>query len=145
LRISPRRALSRFVLLAGVLFGLRPAQAEAAPAPFPPAWIAYAGQVQEILPVWLGEESGPASRLRAYLAPKPSSGPVSILVKVWVDRDGGVSRIDFPSLLGAQADADLQSSLTGRRLPAPPAGLPMPIRLRIRFTAPDPAPSSAPG
>jgi hypothetical protein len=70
--------------------------------------IAYAGEVNEQLQGWLADGSQPAKRLGAYLAgltPSGSDPLATILVKVWIDADGTVSKVDFPPFAGVQANA----------------------------------------
>jgi hypothetical protein len=128
--------------------------ASAQPAPHipaasaPAAWIAYAGQVNDQLQVWLADGSQPAKRLGAYLAgltPSGSDQVATIPVKVWIDADGTVSKVDFPPFADVQANADLTALIQGRRVPAaPPPGLLLPIRLNLKIApAPAPAPESA--
>ena len=144
MRRSGLRILSRLALLAGLL---RTTEATAHPRPAtPPAWTAYAGQLQQLLPGWFAEgDSESAQRLRAYIASasQQASPLAPVVVHLWVDSQGTVSRIDVSGGLAAQASADLRASVLHRQLPPPPARLPMPIRMRLSFPSSD-TPASAP-
>ncbi len=141
------RFLSRLALLTGLLRPTEAAAQTAHPGPrTPPAWTAYAEQLQAVLPTWFVEgQSEAAQRLRAYVASAsdPALPLAPVVVRLWVDAQGVVSRIEVSEGLPAEAAAALRASVLQRRLPPPPARLPMPIRMRLSFPSPDP-PAGAP-
>src|SRR3546814_2724762 len=71
---------------------------DVAPSAAPPAWIAYAGAVNQDLIAGLGSDDPRALRLRNYMqqisgAADGASVPLSL--KLWIERDGVISRFEF--------------------------------------------------
>ncbi len=99
----------------------------------PAAWTAYAEQVTATVSSWLSEEADPAVRLRrSLLESAPSVGQsASLEVKLWIDAEGGVSRIAAIPSGGEDVQADLQAFVAGRRFQRPPPGMTQPLRLAL--------------
>lgn len=121
-------------------FGLAaPAHALAqslAPESAPPVWVAYAETVTRTVAAWLEEEGGPASSLRLYLhqsRPAADQPTPPLVLKLWIDPQGLVSRIDFMPFADAEVDALLRSAIDGRRLSRPPSGMLQPLRLAVQL------------
>ncbi len=115
--------------------------ASPAPSATPPtAWVRYADLAGRAFPAWLDEQTPEAARLRDYfdgLRADQQGQDVVLPLSVWVAPDGVVSRIVFPVFAQPEPNADLRAALVGRRLPQPPpAGLPFPMRLRLRIAPP---------
>lgn len=76
-----------------------------------------------------------AKRLCTYLQNEAGRGdgpPRVIRVRAWINPDGTVERIAFPTLDNAQADADFQTILKrGNVGEAPPPEMLQPINLRF--------------
>ena len=125
------KRLKRSGLLAG-LFALAGFQALAEPArPITPQeapreWVAYAEGATRTIGAWLSAETPPAPPL---------------VLKLWIGRDGAIERVEFTPLSDAQADQDLHALLVGRRLPPPPKGMRLPLRIGLELK---PAPQGAP-
>lgn len=125
--------------LAAALGLAAPVQAQTqslTPEAAPLAWIAYAETATHTIRVWLEEEGEAPSNLRRSLhetRPAPDQPTPSLELKLWVDPDGVVSRIGTASLVQDAINADLQSSVHGRRLPPPPAGMLQPLRIAVQL------------
>ena len=118
--------LSRATLVFFLAFLAAIARAET-----PPAYIAYAGQVQGAI----------MKSMALNNAPEGWMG----LVKVWVDAEGRVTKVKLDKATGPLGEAgELQRQLARTILPAPPTGLPMPIALRVS-ARPKSAPPLPPG
>ena len=108
------------------------------PSEAPAAWVAYAEAVTTTLSDWLGEDGEAATRLRAYLqAARPAEDQPTppLLLKVWIDRQGVVERLEFAPFAHEEANADLRTVVVGRRLAAPPPEMLLPLRIAIEITA----------
>lgn len=119
---------------------------EISPDQAPAAWVAYAMSVSQTVTAWLNAETPPAPRVRAVLeatraAPDQPTPPV--VLKLWIDGQGNISRADCPSLGDATADADLQTLLVGHRLAPPPRHMLLPIRIALQLPPRPPGPGSA--
>lgn len=115
--------------------------AEITPDQAPAAWVAYAEGATKTITGWLSAETPPAPRVRAVLEatrPAPDQPTPPLVVRIWVHRDGAISRVEFPPLADAQADQDLRALLIGHRLEPPPAHMRLPMRLGLQL-APHPA------
>jgi hypothetical protein len=134
-------------ILAGLgLAGTSQAAGVIGPDQAPPAWVAYAEGSTRTVAAWLNAETAPAPRIRAVLdATRPAQDQPTppLLVKLWVDGQGIITRADIPSLGDAAADQDLQSLLVGHALTAPPKGLRLPMRLALQLP-PSPPPEEEP-
>jgi hypothetical protein len=123
----------------GVLFsGGTPVRAQVQNSGVPASWRSYAELVGRQFQAWLMGDDEEAYRLHKFLEDqlisKRDVPPPPLLVKVWIDHEGQVSRLDFSSLGGDQADADLRHLLTAQPLSEPPPsdmGQPLTIRLKI--------------
>jgi hypothetical protein len=106
----------------------------------PEAWRRYAELAGRTLPVWLDEATPAAIRLRDYLddlRAERGGEEVDLPLSVWITPDGLVSHVAAPIFAQPEANADLRAVFEGRKLSEPPpAGLRLPIRLRIRITPP---------
>lgn len=124
------------------------ARPQATPHEVPADWLRYANSVQEAVGSWLGEDSETATRFRSYLAAIPSSrGSASyeVQLKVWIDGNGIVDRIEFPSFGDATADSDLRALIVGRKLSTmPPQAMLQPLRLAIAVDLGEAPPPSLP-
>ncbi len=114
----------------------------------PAAWVAYAGQVNQAITSQLGGPDPAAVRLRNYLGQIPgplADGHLQLPVRVWVNGQGVITKIDFTPFAHPEPNADLQALLVGHRLPqAPPKAMLLPIRLSIGLE-PGPTPAASPG
>lgn len=110
----------------------------------PVEWVRYATSATETVTALLQAESEAAIRLRAYLdatRPAPDQPTAPLLIKVWVDKDGGISRIDHAPFAHAEPNADLSTLLVGAALTGtPPADMRLPLRILVQLP---PAPASA--
>lgn len=121
-------------LLAGLL--ILPAVGAAADLDaVPSSWIAYSELVGRQLQVWFGADNDPARRLRAYLEQQGRPGP--LLVRLWFDRDGHITRLEADGLGDTRADRDLRRLWTRQPVSEPPPpGMAQPLMLRVRFPEP---------
>lgn len=113
-----------------------------APSAAPIEWVRYAEAATTTITTWLQADSEVAIRLRSYLdgtrtaADQPTP---ALLLKVWIDPNGRVARVDFPAFAGEQPGTDLHGLLVGRTLEAaPPRGMLLPLRLSVQLDAPPP-------
>jgi hypothetical protein len=80
----------------------------------PPHWAQFAKLVRFRFEDWIGADDAVADRLRSYLrehAGKEDGLPPTLDVRAWLNPDGTVERVTFPSLKNAQADKDLRTIL----------------------------------
>jgi hypothetical protein len=101
----------------------------------PPSWAQFSKLVKYRFENWLAANDPVAKRLRTYLlneAGRDNGPPRVIRVRAWINPDGTVERISFPSLNNAQADADFQTILKrGNVGEAPPPEMLQPINMRF--------------
>jgi hypothetical protein len=101
----------------------------------PPAWGQFAKLVKYRFEEWVAGDDGAAIRFRAYVKIHRGASdgpPTSLIVKVWVNPDGTVERVSFPSFGDAVATRDLQTILThGNIGEAPPPEMLQPLILRL--------------
>lgn len=89
------------------------------------AFIYYGQQMQRELSEALQRDLDDAARAKKY----------AVVANVWIAPDGALSRAELSGGTGdAAADAALRAALSGLRLrlPAPPPGMPQPVKIRIR-------------
>jgi len=99
-----------------------------APSAAPAEWVAYATRATATVTQWLRAPDDVATRVRGWLAaarqaqgPSPAANQAPpLVVKLWVARDGKVSRIAFTPFVQDEANADLRAALVGRKLDGPP-------------------------
>lgn len=104
----------------------------------PPAWQSYAGLVAHQFQAWLMADDETAYRLHKFLEDRTlntAGKPLEqLLVNVWIDSEGRVSRLDFPSLGADQADEDLRRILSTSPLSEPPPpDMRQPLVLRLNL------------
>jgi hypothetical protein len=114
------------------------------PEAAPRAWVAYAETVNGKVTEWLRGEDEPAVRLRAYvdgLRPATNQSSPPVVLQLWIDANGVVTRVEFPPFAHEAANSDLRSLLIRRAVGAqPPRGMLLPLRLAVQL---DPAPEPA--
>lgn len=120
------------------------AQRQVSPEAAPVAWVAYAEAVNSKVVEWLRGEDEAAVRLRAYvdgLRPVADQSSPPIVLQLWVDAKGVVSRVEFTPFAHEAANTDLRGLLLDRAVGAtPPRGMLLPLRLAVQL---DPAPEPA--
>ncbi len=142
--------------LLALLGSAAPAQAQTADDnAIPQAWVVYAQRVSQHLQAALEGDSEPAQRFHAYftrlaatdeqtapasggpLADNPVPGdPPTVRVKVWLDRTGRVTRVNFGGVDDAQAAGDLKALLLWQRVGAvPPRSMRQPVVVRLSLAA----------
>ena len=130
-----RRFLAILAAVVGVLPSTCNAAASVSPQAAPAAWIAYAGLVNQTIIDQLGGLDPAAVRLRDYLdqLPDPTADSRAQLpIRVWLDGQGVISKVDFTPFAHPEPNADLQALVLGQRLAkAPPKGMLLPLRLVI--------------
>lgn len=131
-----------FLLLATLFPGLvAPAAAQDAATP-PAAWIAYAEGATREIAAWLAADDPRVEDLRTYfdaMRPGPDQPAPEIVLRLWIGRDGHVTRVEFPPFAQENANTDLRSLIAGRQLAAPPRGMRQPLRIAVQLTpAPNP-------
>ena len=144
-------AVGRLLAAAAVVIGLSApagaavAQGQVSPAEAPRAWIDFAGVVQSRLTEWLQGEDEAAVELRERLEasrPDPDSASVPVVLKVWLDEAGAITRVEAPSLVDEAAVQGVRSLLVGRAVGAqPPQGMRLPLNLAVQL---EPAPEAEP-
>lgn len=132
--------MARCLLVAGLMVTAMCGEAAAQSAAVPTSWSKYAGLVGHQFQAWLMGDDEVAYRLHKFLEDRVVSQtdkpPGPLMVKVWIDANGQVSRVDFSSLGQPQADADLRRLLTANPLSEPPPPemrQPLMLRLNLQF------------
>lgn len=112
----------------------------------PQAWIAYAQRVSQQFQTALAGDSEPAQRFSAWVdqlaaaqtdpdggtSQDTAAAPPTFRVRVWLDREGTVTRIEADGVDDEQAQADLDAVLTARPIGArPPRGMKQPLVVRL--------------
>jgi len=101
----------------------------------PPHWAQFAKLVRYRFEDWIGADDAVANRFRSFLrehAGKEDAPPPTLDVRAWINPDGTVERVTFPSLKNAQADEDLRTILKrGNVGEAPPPEMLQPLNLRF--------------
>lgn len=126
-----------------------PLQAQSvAPSVAPVEWVRYAETATSAVTRLLEAEGEVAIRLRGYLdatRPAPNQPTAPFVLKLWVDKDSSVSRIDFAPFVHSQANTDLRSLIVGQTLgTVPPKDMLLPLRIAVQLPATsDPASTSA--
>ncbi|MFC4253993.1 hypothetical protein GRI97_01080 [Altererythrobacter xixiisoli] len=129
-------------ILSGIVGGTAtiamPAAAQSiSPEQAPAAWLAYADHVTRAVIGWIEADSEPAVRLRTYLdamRSDPAQPTAPLLLKIWIDPAGIVSRIEHAPFAHAQANADCHTLLAGRSLDQPPPrGMLLPLRVMVQL------------
>ncbi|MET4896568.1 hypothetical protein RN629_05255 [Sphingomonadaceae bacterium jetA1] len=123
------------------------------PATAPVEWVHYAQGATAVVMRLLKADNEVAVRLRAYLdqtRPAPGEPTAPLVLKLWIDRDGAVSRVDFTPFVHPEPNADLRSLIVGQKLDgAPPRNMLLPLRIAVQLAAasaelPEPSPALAP-
>jgi len=122
-----------------------PAAAQSlSPEQAPAEWVRYAEYATKTITTWLEAPSEAAIRLRAYLdatrsAPDQPTAP--LMLKIWIDKDGTVSRIEHAPFAHDEANADLRALIVGGELDvSPPEDMLLPLRILVQLP---PAPAQA--
>lgn len=143
--------LALLALSGAVNVDAQPVSADRAPQ----AWIAYAQRVSQQLYTALGSDDIRAQRFRAFFerwvqtyggtipvnaeAPPPDHPllpPPTLLVLVWLDRSGAVTRVGFDKLGDDEAVANLESLMLAQKVgAAPPRGMKQPVVVRLGLGA----------
>jgi hypothetical protein len=101
----------------------------------PPHWIQFAKLVKYRFEDWISADEPVANRFRTYLRErtgKDDGPPQTLAVKAWLNPDGSVERVSFPSLNNPQANDDLNTILKrGNVGEAPPPEMLQPLNLRF--------------
>lgn len=136
---GPRTGLGgRVIALAGLLgLSFGPVQAQSVASNQAPAeWMAYAHRVSAAVSTWLEEEDGPALVVRSYLGAartEATAQPEPLTLKVWIDAQGRIERLDFALFAQVEINQALRDALLGRTLPAaPPMGMIQPLRIAVQ-------------
>lgn len=152
--MNPKASLSRIgrmalklasALVGGAAAASAPVAAQSvAPEEAPPEWLAYAETATQTVTGWLQATSEQATRLRVYLdatRPAPDQPTAPVLLKIWIDAGGVVSRIEHATFAHAEANADMSALIVGQKLPAsPPRNMLLPLRVLIQLPPAPPSP-----
>ncbi|MEW6438543.1 MAG: hypothetical protein AB1508_15395 [Pseudomonadota bacterium] len=97
----------------------------------PPSWAQFSKLVKYRFESWIAANDPVAKRFRGYLL-NEAGPPQVIRVRAWINPDGTVERVSFPTLDNAQADADFETILKrGNVGEAPPPEMLQPLNLRF--------------
>jgi hypothetical protein len=103
----------------------------------PPSWAQFAKLVKYRFETWVSADDEVAGRFRAYVTQhrgKEDGPPQTLVVKAWLNPDGTVERVSFPSLGDPHVDDDLRTILQrGNIGEAPPPDMLQPLNLRFSF------------
>lgn len=114
------------------------------PEQAPAEWVRYADYATKTITTWLEAQSEAAIRLRTYLdatrtAPDQPTAP--LMLKVWIDKDGTVSRAEHTPFAHGEGNADLRALIVGGKLDvSPPEDMLLPLRILVQLP---PAPAQA--
>ncbi|EJU12129.1 hypothetical protein LH128_15421 [Sphingomonas sp. LH128] len=121
----------------------KPSSTSVDPAAAPAEWVRYAEIATVAVTRQLEAGTETAARLRASLdATRPALDQPTrpFVLKIWIDADGTVSRIDHAPFADAQANADLNALLVGESMPSrPPKDMLLPLRVLIELPPAPPA------
>ena len=119
---------------------------QVSPEAAPKAWVDYAQTVTGMITEWLRSDSEAAMRLRTYvdgLRPDATASSPPVVLRVWLDSKGVITKVEFPPFAHEEANNDMRSLLVGRAVSAnPPRGMLLPLLLAVQL---DPAPEPASG
>jgi hypothetical protein len=109
------------------------------PAQAPPSWAQFAKLVKYRFETWMAADEPVANRFRSYVIEhagkndgKNDGVPPTLVVKAWLNPDGSVEKVSFPSLNDPHADDDLRAILKrGNVGEAPPPEMLQPLNLRF--------------
>jgi len=136
-RLSSWRALTTGLAVA--LGFAAPVQAQSlTPEVAPAAWVAYAETATRIVTTWLEKDGEAASSLRRHLhqmRPADDQPAPPLVIKLWIDPQGVISRIDFAPFTLDEVDAVLRSTIDGRQLGRPPLDMLQPLRISVELEA----------
>lgn len=135
LRKVAGRLLAALGLAGGVSGAVQAQEAPVAAAQAPAAWIAYAETATEAVSAWLEEDSAPSVAVRTYLGAAEAEAGDShpLQLKLWIDAEGRVSRIDFAPFAHAEANTAMKDALVGRAFASPPpADMLQPLRIEVQ-------------
>jgi hypothetical protein len=110
------------------------------PAQAPRAWVIYAEAATKTITGWVNDADAPAPKLRAALigdTAKTGQAPPPLVVKIWVDQGGALTRAETVASASPDITQDLEALLVGRHLPPPPKHMRQPMRLALQVL-PDP-------
>lgn len=134
------RRLLALILVAGLgVLSAVPAAAQQldyrSPDQVPPSWGQFAKLVKYRSEEWVSGDDAIAARFRVYAkihSGKEDGPPATVTVRVWVNPDGTVARVQFPAFKDAGATQDLRTILTrGNIGEAPPPEMLQPLNLRF--------------
>jgi hypothetical protein len=101
----------------------------------PATWQQFSLLLKSRLEEWVAADTETGRRFRDWGKTnkgKPGGPPDSVIVRVWANADGSISRVEFPSLPNAQANDDFRALLlSGKLTETPPADMLQPVNLRI--------------
>ncbi|WP_333837452.1 hypothetical protein [Novosphingobium sp.] len=121
-----------------------PSSASVDPSSAPVEWVRYAQGATASVTKLLEGPADAAVRLRAWLdqaRPAPDQPTAPLILKLWVAKDGIVSRVEFTPFALAEANADLKGLLVGQSLAGvPPKDILLPLRIAVQLDAPQAAP-----
>lgn len=133
------RRLARWTaaLVGAGLASTAPAAAQSIPPSAAPVeWVRYAEGATNTITGLLESDTEASSRFRAYLDRTRGSdaepSPV-IELRVWIARDGEISRVEFTPFAHEEANKDLRAALLGKRLTPPPPDMRLPIRIAVQL------------
>ena len=110
------------------------------PNQVPAAWVRYAELLQYRFKSWLSADDDVAYRFHLFLENRVVNEPAppdTLVLKVWVDTDGTVSRVEFPPLPDHQANEDLEALLIhGDVGEAPPPDMLQPVQMKVALKWP---------
>jgi hypothetical protein len=105
------------------------------PAQAPPSWAQFAKLVKYRFETWMAADEAVANRFRAYViehSGKNDGVPPALVLKAWLNPDGSVEKVSFPSLNDPHADDDLRTILKrGNVGEAPPPEMLQPLNLKF--------------
>lgn len=122
------------------------AQTQVSPDSAPPSWLAFADVVNRTVTEQLRADDVTAIRLRNYvsgLRPDPAQSSPPVILRVWTDATGVITKVEFPAFAQDEPKADLRALLIGQSVgTAPPHDILFPLRLAIQL---DPMPPESAG
>lgn len=105
------------------------------PSQAPPSWAQFAKLVKYRFETWMAADEAVANRFRGYViehAGKSDGVPPTLVLKAWLNPDGSVEKVSFPSLNDPHADDDLRTILKrGNVGEAPPPEMLQPLNLKF--------------
>jgi hypothetical protein len=133
---SVARLLRWISPLVGLAAAVPAAGAPIAPPAAPRSWVRYAETARVTIAQWLESADAEATRFRNQFlvnSPQPSQS-APLILRLWIDDKGQVSRVDFEPFADAGMNRDLRAVIVHRTFGMPPPrGMRQPMNVAVQL------------